>query len=796
MKILYHFHKKTPAYGLVIFLLAVLASVFFNYGEAFAIRAKAERVCEEGIKLFNLGKSAEAETKFKESISEDGSYAPAYYFMAQVYEQRNDHDEAVEYVKKALRNLPHEETYKAYLCEINNNMAIEAVKSNNIDRADKLYRANLELLPYHLPTFNRLAALAIKKSDYNDALLQCNRALEKSSSVPPSIVFDSSEKAMLRTHMAICFFELKNYSRAMAEIELARGIKETSYVQKYYKKIMSGENPVILELKKADEAFVAGNIEAARTGYEKVISMYPSSKQAAEKLSIINKQKRVEDIIVEADKLAAEGRVEDAIEKYNEVLSIEPTRVVLKDKIKQLQAQAEEIQKKAAASIRGNSQPKSGNVDVDAKLRQLIEKNQTVDPNKMYEIKYKEAEMLFDRQKYDDALEAYTKLSEENEEFKAEEIAKRIRTIYAFRGEFYSEYFKMSLPKMYVYMIAAFLVALIIWIYFGGQIAVMLKPDPQRNYKKGIEYLDQEKYESAISSFEKALSTVLEPLERTKIKAKMSMCYFKVKNYDKCIKVSMEVLDVDPKNDIVHGYLGNSFLEKNTQSERAMNEYKLLLKKQKDDKRLLTILCNFFIQEDNLSQEAIDVYQKIFAIDPRDGNVRRMLCEAFMRSNDKTDLAIKVYESIINDEPGRKDVKLMLISAKFNRKNYDECIMLCEELFDSGVIENITLEYYTNSFVKLNKKNELYQNYVNYVQKFGDNQILRTYFDKIQSQLAVERLTGGGGPAINFDNQASNAGGSAVTPKPAAAPAVNICKNCAHMNPSGLKVCEHCGSSV
>ncbi|HOT77085.1 MAG TPA: hypothetical protein PK467_14945, partial [Candidatus Wallbacteria bacterium] len=75
--------------------------LFSAYGDAFAVRAQAERLTEEGIKLFQLGKYSEAETKFSSAIGEDGSYATSYYYMAQIYEQRNNHDEALSYIKKA-----------------------------------------------------------------------------------------------------------------------------------------------------------------------------------------------------------------------------------------------------------------------------------------------------------------------------------------------------------------------------------------------------------------------------------------------------------------------------------------------------------------------------------------------------------------------------------------------------------------------------------------------------------------------------------------------------------------------
>ncbi len=783
---------------ILVLLVMVFAAAFMFPAEAYAIRAQAERLTNEGTELLKLNKLAEAEAKFKAAIDEDGSFDKPYYYMSQVCERNLNHEEAINYIKRALRNSPHEEVYKSFQCDINNAIAAEAIKNGNPDRASKIYFSNLEALVYHMPTYNRLAMLYIGKGDYTNALLQCNKALENSSAMPPSIKFDIGEAAILHANMAACFYEIKNFSRAIAEIEVALKTKDSPYVQKYHKKIMSDDNPVFAELKKAETAFSTGNLPAAREGFERVIGMYPNCSSAVEKIAIIDRKKRVDDIVAEADKLTAATQFSEAIDKYNEVLSVEPQRNDIRDKLKAIESKMGQQQKDALASMRRKPKDTDSADLIDKKLKALVERDQaTTDPNKLYETRFREAEDMYNKQDYDNALDKYMSIAEDKDDFKTDEIKKRIRAIHAAKGEFYFESMQTAIPKLYLYLVMLLVIFMLIYVYTGDQIASMFRADPYKFAKKGVELLEKEKYDQAAASFEKSLAMIMDPIERTKIKAKIALCLFKTKDYDKCIKICIEILDVDPKSDVIHGFLGNSYLEKNVQTERAFNEYKLLLKRQKDDKRLLTVLCSQYIQDDNLSQEAIDVYQKVFNMDPKDKRVRKMLCEAFIRSNDKTDLALRVYEAVLTDESNRKDVKLMLISAQFQRKNYEDCIKLCKELFDSGSIENITLEYYTNSFSKLGRKGELYDEYKALSMKYPDSQTLKTYLEKVQSLLNVERLTNRNldTSTPNFTNNEDQA--QQTERKPAAGvPAVNICKSCAHMNPGTLKVCEKCGSAM
>ena len=786
---------------IMVLLVIVFAAALMLPAVAYAMRAQAERLANEGTELLKLNKLSEAEAKFKAAIDEDGSFDKPYYYMSQVCERNLNHEEAINYIKKALRNSPHEEIYKSYQCDINNAIAAEAIKNGNPDRATKIYYSNLEALPFHMPTYNRLTMYFLAKGDYTNALLQCNKALENSASLPPALKFDIGEAAMLHANMAACFYELKNYSRAISEIDIALKTKDSPYVQKYNKKIMSDENPVFAELRKADTAFSTGNMAAAREGYERVLSMYSNCTSAVEKIAIIDRKKKIEDIVAEADKFAAGSQFSEAIDKYSEVLSVEPQRNDIREKIKSIEGKMGQQQKDAMASMRRKPKDTDSADLVDKKLKALVERDQaTNDPNKLYETRFKEAEELYNKEDYDGALDKYMSIADDKEDFKPDEIKKRIRSIHAAKGEFYFESMQTAIPKLYLYLVMVLVIFILIYIYTGDQIASMFRADPYKFAKKGVELLEKEKYEQACASFEKSLAMIMDPIERTKIKAKIALCCFKVKDYDKCIKICIEILEVDPKNEVIHGFLGNSYLEKNVQNERAFNEYKLLLKRQKDDKRLLTILCTHYLQDDNLSQEAIDVYQKVFNIDPKDKRVRKMLCEAFIRTNDKTDLALRVYEAVLSDESNRKDVKLMLISAQFQRKNYEECIKLCKELFESGSIENITLEYYTNSFSKLGRKGELYDEYKALTVKYPDNQTLKTYLEKVQSLLMVERLTNRNldTSSPNFTSNEDQGGGQQQAErKPAAgAPAVNICKSCAHMNPGVLKVCEKCGSAM
>ncbi len=744
-----NFTLKVLIFLIALFLFQFTAAI--QPQPAYAIRAQAERLCDEGKKLLELNKNAEADSKFKAAIAEDGSYAPSYYYVAQMLYLQGNNDEALIYIKKALANSPHEELYKSLQCDINAAVALKSAKNGNMDRAYKLYYENLEILNYHIPTYNRLASLFISKGDYSNAILQCNKALESAASMPPTIKYDPSELAFLHANMALCFFESKNYYRAMNEIEAAKKIKATDYVEKYYKKIMSDENPVFSDFKKGEQAFNSGDLKQARVYFEKVKQINPNYQPVNEKLNAIYNQEKIDTLLAEAQNLETKGSFNEAAERYNEALTLNPAKKEYAAKVTELEERAKKEQQTALSSMKKNPKKSGGTAEstlIDENLKKLAAREQSdKDPNQKYEQKFRAAEALYEKREYEKALALYREIFEDKEDFKHDEILKRMKTIYTNLDEFYIEYIDLALPKLYIYIIIVVTLGLILWCYFGGQIMLMMKPDPHKDYKNGIEYLEQENYPKAIQCFEKAILNAVDPIERTKVKSKLSTCYFKIKDYDKCIKTSLEVLDVDPKNEIVHGYLANSFLEKNMQTERAITEYKLLYKKQKDDKKLLGLLCDFFVKNDDLSQDAIDIYQRIYAADPSNKRVRNLLLEFFIRANDKGDLAMKVYESVCADDKNNVEVKMMLITAVFHRKNYQECVKLCRELFEKGVFDDITIDYYTNSFTKLQKRFELLDEYQNYVKKFPDNQALKRYWDRMFPVFNAERLMSGGQPA-------------------------------------------------
>ncbi|HNY11594.1 MAG TPA: tetratricopeptide repeat protein, partial [Candidatus Wallbacteria bacterium] len=478
---------------ILVLLVIIFAAAFMFPAKAYAIRAQAQRFTDEGTELLKLNKLAEAEAKFKAAIDEDGSFDKPYYYMAQVCERNSNHEEAINYIKRALRNSPHEEVYKSYQCDINNAIAAEAIKNGNPDRATKIYYSNLEMLPFHMPTYNRLAMHFIGKGDYNGALLQSNKALESSSSMPPTLKFDISESAILHANMAVCFYELKNFSRAISEIDIALKTKDGPYVQKYYKKIMSEENPVFAELKKAETAFSTGNMAAAREGFERVLGMYPNCASAVEKISLIDRKKKIEDIIAEADKFLAGNQLAEAIEKYSEVLSIEPQRNDIRDKIKDIEGKMGQQQKDALASMKRNKPKDTDSADlVDKKLKALVERDQASnDPNKLYETKFKEAEDLYNKQDYDNALDKYMNIAEDKDDFKPDEIKKRIKAIHAAKGEFYFESMQTAVPKLYLYLVMVLVILIVIYIYTGEQIASMFRADPYKFAKKGAELLEK-----------------------------------------------------------------------------------------------------------------------------------------------------------------------------------------------------------------------------------------------------------------------------------------------------------------
>lgn len=302
-------------------------------------------------------------------------------------------------------------------------------------------------------------------------------------------------------------------------------------------------------------------------------------------------------------------------------------------------------------------------------------------------------------------------------------------------------------------------------------------------YKKGLKYMQKEKYDLAIEKFNKALNNFIPPSEQIKIRTSLSECYYTLSLYDECIKNSLEILDIDGANPAAQSYIGKSFLEKKDRSDMAVKYYIYLFNSGFYDKRLMHLLSTHFLDNNDMSETAVAVYKKIYESSVESSAVREMVYKSCVIANDRSSYALKLYEDIASDEPGRRDVKFALAEAYYESKNFKKTAETIQGLFAQGEISVKLLERYTEAMEKLGRQNALGDEFKALIEKHPDNKTLRDYYNSMKSLFIAGRLV---------HDQAAAASGAGNAP----ARKINICGNCAHMNPAGLSHCEKCRSAL
>ncbi|HOD39108.1 MAG TPA: hypothetical protein PKW98_05220 [Candidatus Wallbacteria bacterium] len=302
-------------------------------------------------------------------------------------------------------------------------------------------------------------------------------------------------------------------------------------------------------------------------------------------------------------------------------------------------------------------------------------------------------------------------------------------------------------------------------------------------YKKGLRYMQKEKYELAIEKFNKALNNFISPSEQIKIRTALSECYYTMSLYDECIKNSLEILDLDGANPAAQSYIGRSFLEKKDRSDLAVKYYIYLFNSGFYDKRLMQLLSAHFLDNNDMSETAVEVYKKIYESSVENYAVREMVYKSCVIVNDRSAYALKLYEDIASDEPSRRDVKFALTEAYYESKNFKKTAETIQNLFAQGEISLKLLERFTEAMEKLGRRDALAEEFKALIEKHPDNIILRDYYNSMKSLFIAGRLVQGESSA------------SAGAGRPAARK-INICANCAHMNPAGISHCEKCRSAL
>ncbi len=310
-------------------------------------------------------------------------------------------------------------------------------------------------------------------------------------------------------------------------------------------------------------------------------------------------------------------------------------------------------------------------------------------------------------------------------------------------------------------------------------------------YKKGLKQMHKEKYAIAAETFQRALKSFMPPSDHIRIRSALCECLFKESLYEDCVKNGFEILELDGSNDAAQIYIAKSFLQLGERGDIAVKYYIYLFNKEVYDKKLLDLLTSYFLSSNDLSEIAVRVYKKVYEVSPYNSAVREMVYKSCTIVNDRSAYALKLYEEMLSEEPSRKDIKLALVSAYYESKDYRRAAETARSLFENNEFSKKLLEVYDESMAKSGLSSVVYDELQAFISKFPDNKILSDYFESKKSLFIADRLIRQPAAQAVGLSAGSGSGGAVKTGNK-----INICANCAHMNPAGITHCEKCHSAL
>ncbi len=192
-----------------------------------------------------------------------------------------------------------------------------------------------------------------------------------------------------------------------------------------------------------------------------------------------------------------------------------------------------------------------------------------------------------------------------------------------------------------------------------------------KDFIKGIELLDNNKYNEAIKSFQKVVD--LNP-KNDKAFNNMGIAFYYMGKYEEAIKNYQKVIDLNHEDDIAYNNLGVAFDE--------VGKY----------------------------EEAIENYQKTIDLNPKKDKASYNLGVAFDEVS-KSEEAIENYQKTIDPNP-KKDKAFYNLGLAFdNMGNYKEAIENYQKAIDLNPKDDTAFVNLGNAFDDMSKTEEAIENY-------------------------------------------------------------------------------------
>lgn len=195
-----------------------------------------------------LGNYDEAETLYQEVLAQDPLNDAAQYELARVYEAKDEHDKALEYINRAIRSSPDNEWYFVMKGDI-----LEGMEEYAASIA--VYEQLIALNPRQSYYYEHLVALLRRTNQLSEAVRVLDRH-EQIAGVLPELIFEKVE----------ILNELQRPQDAIPELQKLAALypDRTSYLHRL-----------------AAQSMMAGDTAASRKHYQRILEMDPEDGKAS-----------------------------------------------------------------------------------------------------------------------------------------------------------------------------------------------------------------------------------------------------------------------------------------------------------------------------------------------------------------------------------------------------------------------------------------------------------------------------------------------------------------------------------
>jgi tetratricopeptide (TPR) repeat protein len=496
------------------------------YNKALAINPnKAEFWYRKGSLLENLDKSNgltihdEAIECYTKALEIRPDYAEAYYSKGQALNDSEKYEEAIKCFDEALKIKPsYEEAIKvkgvAYEKQKEKEAsliireALEYISNGDYENANTSFDKAISVNPNYAVAYYYKGDLYFKKREYKQAIDYHDKALK----INPDYIDVIKQKGL-------ALFELKEYEQAVTCFDKALHIKSDQSIVEFKEKAIRNLQE-IEELKKGISLYDLDK-------YDEALICFNRSLEA--------NSKNTQTLYYKGRALAHQSQFNEAISCFDEALKINP---IYDEALKAKElAIKEQRQKKISLLVEEGLQYSKNNNYLNA--IDSFDKAIKLDP-KNYIPYYYKGEVLFKRQEYNEAIECYSK---------ALEIKPDYAEAYYIKGLAFSDLGKHKEA------ISCFDEALKINPIYDEALKAKEATREKQAQKEfsliineGLLYLENEDYENANASFDKAIA--LKPEDDTTYNLKGAI-YLKLSDYrraieyyDKALKINSENFDV------------------------------------------------------------------------------------------------------------------------------------------------------------------------------------------------------------------------------------------------------------